>query len=61
MRNKKRIALVAHDSRKQEEQEELERRKHTPGYCRICGAENAKYIPFIEEYSCECCFNDMFY
>lgn len=35
--------------------------ENTPGYCRICGAENTKYIHFIEEYRCKCCFNDMFY
>jgi hypothetical protein len=56
-----RIQVENEIRKKQEEQEKLERRKHTPGYCSICGAENAKYIPFIEEYRCECCFNDMFY
>ena len=43
-----------------EYQEELERRKRTPGYCSICGAEHAEFIPFVDEWRCRDCFRDMF-
>lgn len=41
--------------------QELEERKHTPGYCRICGAEHAEYIPFEEIYLCRDCYYGMKY
>ena len=58
-------AAIAEAKRLAEEEEErkrqeLEERKNTPGYCHLCGAENAEYIPFIGEYRCRDCFYDMF-
>ena len=41
--------------------QELEERKNTPGYCRLCGAEHAEYIPFEEMYLCRDCYYDMKY
>ena len=56
----------AEAKRKAEEEEErkrqeLEERKNTPGYCRLCGAEHAEYIPFEEMYLCRDCYYDMKY
>lgn len=55
-----RLEAMEKERKEREAAEELERRKHTPGYCSICGAENAEYIPFIGEYRCKDCFMDMF-
>ena len=59
---KEQIRLEAEEKERKEREaaEELERRKHTPGYCRLCGAENAEYIPFEDMYMCRNCFYDMF-
>ena len=42
--------IIEKEQRKREEEErkrkELEERKNTPGYCHLCGAERAEYIPF---------------
>ena len=57
---------IAEAKRKAEEEEErkrqeLEEHKNTPGYCRLCGAEHAEYIPFEEMYLCRDCYYDMKY
>lgn len=58
-------AIVEAKRIKQEEEErkriELEERKNTPGYCHLCGAEHAEYIPFEEMYLCEDCYYGMKY
>lgn len=53
----KRIAEEEEERKRQE----LEERKNTPGYCRLCGAENAEYIPFEDMYMCRDCYYDMKY
>lgn len=53
----KRIAEEEAERKRQE----LEERKNTPGYCRLCGAEHAEYIPFEEMYLCRDCYYDMKY
>lgn len=60
---KEQLQLEAEEKERKEREaaEELERRKHTPGYCRLCGAENAEYIPFEEMYLCRNCYYDMKY
>jgi hypothetical protein len=50
----KRIAEEEEERKRQE----LEERKNTPGYCRICGAPDAEYIPFEEMYMCRDCYYD---
>lgn len=59
---KEQLRLEAEEKERKEREaiEELERRKHTPGYCRLCGAENAEYIPFEDMYMCRDCFYGMF-
>jgi hypothetical protein len=59
---KEQLRLEAEEKERQEREaaEELERRKQTPGYCHLCGAENAEYIPFEEMYMCRNCFYGMF-
>ena len=57
-------AAIAEAKRIAEEEEErkrqeLEERKNTPGYCHLCGAENAEYIPFEDMYMCRHCFYGM--
>ncbi len=54
-----RLEVEEKERKEREAAEELERRKHTPGYCRLCGAENAEYIPFEEMYLCRNCFYGM--
>lgn len=58
-------AIAEAERLKQEEAErkriELETRKNTPGYCHLCGAEHAEYIPFEGMYLCENCYYDMKY
>lgn len=54
-------AAIAEAKRLAEEEEErkrreLEERKNTPGYCRLCGAPDAEYIPFEEMYMCRDCY-----
>ena len=56
-------AEIAEAKRLAEEEEErkrqeLEERKNTPGYCRLCGAPDAEYIPFEEMYMCRDCYYD---
>lgn len=46
---------------KQQQIEEWEKRKNTPGYCSICGAEHAEYIPFEGRYLCHDCYWDSKY
>ena len=53
----KRIAEEEEERKRQE----LEERKNTPGYCRICGAPDAEYIPFEEMYMCKDCYYDFKY
>ena len=53
----KRIAEEEAERKRQE----LEERKNTPGYCHICRAPHAKYIPFEEMYMCEDCYYDFKY
>lgn len=53
----KRIAEEDEERKRQE----LEERKNTPGYCRICGAPDAEYIPFEEMYMCRDCYYDSKY
>ena len=48
----KRIAEEEEERKRQE----LEERKNTPGYCRLCGAPDAEYIPFEEMYMCRDCY-----
>jgi hypothetical protein len=48
------------EEEEERKRQELEERKNTPGYCHLCGAEDAEYIPFIGEYRCRDCFYDMF-
>lgn len=50
---RKRIA----EEEKRKAEEELERRKNTPGFCNECGAEDAKFIPYLDRYLCPHCFN----
>lgn len=38
------------EERKRKYMEELEKRKHTPGYCECCGEEGAEYIPDPYDY-----------
>ena len=59
-------AAIAEAKRLAEEEEErkrqeLEERKNTPGYCRLCGAPDAEYIPFEEMYMCRDCYYDSKY
>jgi hypothetical protein len=54
-------AVIAEAKRIAEEDEErkrqeLEERKNTPGYCHLCGAPDAEYIPFEEMYMCRDCY-----
>jgi len=54
-------AAIAEAKRLAEEEEErkrqeLEERKNTPGYCHLCGAPDAEYIPFDEMYMCRDCY-----
>lgn len=54
-------AAITESKRLAEEEEErkrqeLEERKNTPGYCRLCGAPDAEYIPFEEMYMCRDCY-----
>jgi hypothetical protein len=53
----KRIAEEEEDRKRQE----LEERKNTPGYCRLCGAPDAEYIPFEGMYMCRDCYYDSKY
>lgn len=53
----KRIAEEEEERKRQE----LEERKNTPGYCHLCGAENAEYIPFEDMYMCRDCYYDSKY
>jgi hypothetical protein len=53
----KRVAEEEEERKRQE----LEERKNTPGYCHLCGAEHAEYIPFEEMYLCRDCYYDMKY
>lgn len=53
----KRIAEEDEERKRQE----LEERKNTPGYCRLCGAPDAEYIPFEEMYMCRDCYYDSKY
>lgn len=57
--------IIEKEQRKIEEEEckqkELEERKNTPGYCRLCGAEHAEYIPFEGMYMCHECYWDRKY
>ena len=46
---------------KEKAERELEERKRTPGYCSLCGAEHAKYIPFEGMWMCENCYWDSKY
>jgi hypothetical protein len=49
-------------------QEDLERRRHTPGFCSVCGREGAEYVadPYAEEmygeihmeWLCPDCYHD---
>ena len=53
---------------RQAAQEDLERRKHTPGFCSVCGREGAEYVadPYAEEmygeihmeWLCQDCYHD---
>lgn len=58
-------AIVEAERLKQEETErkrvELETRKNTPGYCHLCGADHAEYIPFEGMYLCRDCYYGMRY
>ena len=59
-------AEIAEAKRLAEEEEErkrqeLEERKNTPGYCRLCGAPDAEYIPFEDMYMCRDCYYDSKY
>lgn len=53
----KRIAEEEAERKRQE----LEERKNTPGYCSLCGAPDAEYIPFEEMYMCKDCYYNMKY
>lgn len=57
--------IIEKEQRKREEEEckrqELEKRKNTPGYCHLCGAEHAEYIPFEDMYMCHQCYWDSKY
>lgn len=53
----KRIAEEEEERKRQE----LEERKNTPGYCHLCGASDAEYIPFEEMYMCRDCYYDSKY
>lgn len=44
------------DEEEERKRQELEERKNTPGYCRLCGAPNAEYIPFEDMYMCRDCY-----
>ena len=46
---------------KEKAERELEERKRTPGYCCLCGAEHAEYIPFEGMWLCEDCYWDSKY
>jgi hypothetical protein len=59
-------AAIAEAKRIAEEEEErkrqeLEKRKNTPGFCHLCGAPNAEYIPFEDMYMCRDCYYDSKY
>ena len=59
-------AAIAEAKRIAEEEEErkrreLEERKNTPGYCHLCGAPDAEYIPFEDMYMCKDCYWDSKY
>jgi hypothetical protein len=49
------------EEEEERKRQELEERKNTPGYCHLCGAEHAEYIPFEEMYLCRDCYYDMKY
>lgn len=49
------------DEEEERKQLELEERKNTPGYCRLCGASDAEYIPFEDMYMCRDCYYDSKY
>ena len=53
----KRLAKEEEERKRQE----LEERKNTPGYCHLCGAPDAEYIPFEEMYMCRDCYYDSKY
>ena len=57
--------IIEEEKRKREEKErkrkELEERKNTPGYCHLCGAKHAEYIPFEGMYMCENCYRNSKY
>jgi hypothetical protein len=57
MTEAKRIAEEDEERKRQE----LEERKNTPGYCHLCGAPDAEYIPFEEMYMCRDCYYDSKY
>ena len=44
------------EEEEERKRQELEERKNTPGYCRLCGAPDAEYIPFEEMYMCRDCY-----
>ena len=49
------------DEEEERKRQELEERKNTPGYCRLCGAPDAEYIPFEEMYMCiDCYYNSKY-
>ena len=54
--------IIENERKKQEEKEklslELLKRKNTPGYCNLCGAEHAEYIPFEGIWMCNNCYWD---
>lgn len=59
-------AAIAEAKRIAEEEDErkrreLEERKNTPGYCHLCGAPDAEYIPFEDMYMCKDCYWDSKY
>ena len=57
------------EERKRQYKEELEKRKHTPGYCCRCGCENASYVRHPYDYDmygnenyvwlCNDCYSDL--
>ena len=57
--------IIENERKKQEEKEklslELLKRKNTPGYCNLCGAEHAEYIPFEGIWMCNNCYWDSKY
>ena len=57
--------IIENERKIQEEKEklslELLKRKNTPGYCNLCGAEHAEYIPFEGIWMCNNCYWDSKY